>query len=221
MNAARLRAQRWAALFVILALVCGGCARFHKWRTKPRPPYRKLSPPVAYEMMRDSPGVLVLDLRPPQQFNGNTGHIRQAKNIPLSKLPYRLLEIVTFREETVLIYCEVNECAEKATSVLAASGFENVVLIEGGIEKWIRQGFKTVLPANIAGRRGVAEEDDEHTMPERPGEAKTDPRREVPVKPPPLPPEPATPPASPTPVPPPADPRPPLSPTVAAPRQIG
>ena len=220
MNAARLRAQRWAALFIILTLVCGGCARFHKWRTKPRPPYRKLSPPVAYEMMRDSPGVLVLDLRSPQQFNGNTGHIRQAKNIPLARLPYRLLEIVTFREETVLVYCETNECAEKGTSVLAASGFENVVLIDGGIEKWIREGFKTVLPANIAGRRGVAEEDTAHVMPERPGETKTDPKREVPVKPPTLPPEspaPASPPASP----PPADPRPPLSPTVAAPRQIG
>ncbi len=215
MNAARLRAQRWAALFVILALAFGGCARFHKWRTKPRPLYRKLSPPVAYEMMRDSPNVLVLDLRSPQQFNGQTGHIRQAKNIPLARLPYRLLEIVTFREETVLIYCETNECAEKGTSVLAASGFENVVLIDGGIEKWIREGFKTVLPANIAGRRGVSEEDDSHTMPERPGEAKNDPRREVPVKPPQLPPE------SPAPSSPPADPRPPLPLPVAAPRQIG
>lgn len=207
MNAARLRAQRWATLFLILALVCGGCARFHKWRTKPRPPYRKLSPPVAYEMMRDSPGVLVLDLRSPQQFNGQTGHIRQAKNIPLARLPYRLLEIITFREDTVLIYCEVDECAEKATGVLAASGFENVVLIDGGIEKWIREGFKTVLPANIAGRRGLTIDDDAHVMPERPGETKDDPRREVPVKPPTLPPESPTPPSPPS-----ADPKPPLAP---------
>jgi rhodanese-related sulfurtransferase len=207
MNASRLRAQRWATLFLILALACGGCARFHKWRTKPRPPYRKLTPPVAYEMIRDSPGILVLDLRPPQQFNGQTGHLRQAKNIPLARLPYRLLEIIAFREETILIYCEADECADKATSVLAASGFENVILMDGGIEKWIRQGFKTVLPANIAGRRGQVDEDD-HLMPERPGERKDDPTREVPVKPPSLPPQP----------PPPADPRPPL---VAAPRQIG
>ena len=28
-----------------------------------------------------------------------------------------------------------------------ASGFENVILMDGGIEEWIREGFKTVLPA--------------------------------------------------------------------------
>jgi rhodanese-related sulfurtransferase len=208
MNVSRLRAQRWAVPILILALACGGCARFHRWRTQPRPPYRKLTPPVAYELMRDSPGSLVLDLRPAQQFNGQTGHIRQARNIPLAKLPYRLLEIIQFREDTILIYCERDECVDKATGVLAASGFENVILIDGGIESWIRGGFKTVLPANVAGRRGLADEDDEHLMPTRPGEEKNDPTREVPVKPPALPPPPPPPPGS----------KPPL---VAATRQIG
>jgi rhodanese-related sulfurtransferase len=214
MNASRLRAQRWAVPVLILALACGGCARYHRWRTKPRQLYHKLTPPVAYELMRDSPGSLVLDLRPAQQFNGQTGHIRQARNIPLAKLPYRLFDIIQFREDTILIYCEQDECVDKATAVLAASEFENVIVIDGGIESWIRDGFKTVLPANVAGRRGVAEDEDDQPRPVRPGEKTNDPTREVPVKPPPLPP--APPPPAPSPPPPGSKP-----PVVAAARQIG
>jgi rhodanese-related sulfurtransferase len=198
--------RRRAALLLLLSLLCGGCAFFHR-HTQSRSPFKKLSPPVAYEMMRDSPEMLVLDLRPAQQFNSPTGHIRAAKNIPLSRLPYRLLEILPFREGTVLIYCETNECADTGTKILAASGFENVILMDGGIEKWIRDGFKTVLPARIAERRGETEE--KPVMPERPGEKKNDPNREVPVKPP----QPPPPPPEQNPSPPP--------PGVAAPRQIG
>ena len=190
-------ALRRAAPLLILAAVSvagGACAHVREWMSKPRPPYRKLTPQVAYEMIRDSPGMLVLDLRTAQQFNGQTGHIQRATNIPLARLPYRLLEIIPFREETILIYCETNECVEKGTSVLAASGFESIVLMDGGIEKWIKGGFKTVLPASMVGQAGRAEEDKAHVMPERPGEKRNDPKREVPVKPPAPPADPAEPP---------------------------
>jgi rhodanese-related sulfurtransferase len=186
-------ASRWALLLLILAVAAAGCSHFRGWMSKPRPPYKKLTPEIAYEMIRDSPGMLVLDLRTPQQFNGQTGHIQRATNIPLARLPYRLLEISPLREETILIYCETNECAEKGTGVLAASGFESIVLMDGGIEGWLKGGFKTVLPANIAGKAGRAEEDRSHVMPERPGESRNDPQREVPVKPPLPPPDPAEP----------------------------
>jgi phage shock protein E len=180
-------ALRRIAPLLILASVGslgGACAHVRAWASKPRPPYRKLTPQVAYEMIRDSPGMLVLDLRTPQQFNGQTGHIQRAVNIPLARLPYRLLEISPFREETILIYCETDECAQKGTGVLAASGFESIVLMDGGIQKWIKGGFKTVLPASMAGTAGHGEEDKSRVMPARPGESRNDPKREVPVKPP-------------------------------------
>lgn len=205
--------SRRAALLLFLALLLAGCSYLHRRAARPRSPFKKLTSPVAYEMMRDSPEMLVLDLRTPQQFNGSTGHIRAAKNIPLNRLAYRLLEILSYREGTVLVYCETNECADEGTKILAASGFENVVLMDGGIEKWIRDGFKTVLPAHIAEKRGEIEE--RPVMPERPGVKKDDPNREVPVKPPVPPPSPPSPPADKTPPPPP----PPG--VVAAPRQIG
>jgi len=195
------RALRWAALLLILCLLLSGCNLFR--RRKPPQPYKKLSPPVAYEILRDNPEMLLLDLRRPEEYNGETGHLQRARNLPLARLPYRLLEIATYRDGgTVLVYChEGTDCGEQGVKILLASGFENVVLMDGGIEQWIRGGFKTVLPANLAGAR--KDQDLEPLMPAKPQKKQSGPQ-EVPVTPPPMPPPPSPPP-----------------PGVAAPRQIG
>ena len=177
---------RILALLVLVPALLAGCAAFRRGN---RPPFKKLSPPIAYEMMRDSPDMLVLDLRPPQEYNGETGHLRRAQNIPLERLPYRLLEISPFREETVLVYCRADDCGEKGMAVLIASGFENAVLMDGGIDAWIREGFKTVLPGEIADRRPPPADGKGPVMPKRPGETDAAPKQEVPVEPPPRPPD--------------------------------
>jgi rhodanese-related sulfurtransferase len=172
--------KKIAALLAVVVLL-GGCAYFRR-RAANRPPFKKLSPPIAYEMIRDNPDMLILDLRPAAEFNGETGHIRRAKNIPVDRLPFRLLEIVPFREDTVIVYCGSPDCGERGMAVLKASGFENAILMEGGIDRWIQEGFKTVLPQSVAnpssapGKNGPL-------RPVRPGE--TDPKLEVPVAPPP------------------------------------
>jgi rhodanese-related sulfurtransferase len=194
MNTSFPRALRWAAPLLILCflLLLGGCSHFHRRRSGPREPYKKLTPGVAYEITRDNPGMLILDLRPAQEYNGETGHIRGARNIPLARLPYRLLEISSFRDETLVVYCEAGDCGNQGMAVLLSSGFDNAILMDGGIERWIQEGFKTVLPANIAGSRRV--ESGRPVMPAKPGAGKPDPKEEVTVEPtpPPPPPPPAT-----------------------------
>jgi len=199
-----------AALVLVLLLAAtllGGCG-FLRRRAANRPPYKKLSPPIAFEMMRDNPEMLVLDLRPAQEYNGETGHVRRARNIPVERLPYRLLEISSFRDDTFLVYCRADDCGEKGMAVLLASGFENAVLMEGGIDAWIRGGFKTVLPTSGLGAGPAPKPEADGrgaVMPTRPGK----PQMETPVESPPMPS-----PEQPTPEPPPGG-------LVAAPRQIG
>jgi rhodanese-related sulfurtransferase len=177
--------SRVVPLLILFALpLLAGCAHYR--RPAQRPPFKKLSPPVAYEMMRDSPEMLILDLRPPQEYNGDTGHIRRAQNIPLERLPYRLLEINPFREETVLVYCRADDCGEKGMALLKASGFESVVLMDGGIDAWIREGFKTVLPAEAEERARQPADGKGPVRPARPGEIA--PQQKKPVEPPPPPP---------------------------------
>jgi rhodanese-related sulfurtransferase len=192
--------SRCLPLLVLALALLAGCSLFRS--SAKRPPFKKLSPPIAYEIMRDSPEMLVLDLRTSQEYNGETGHIRLAQNIPLERLPYRLLEISAFREETILVYCRADDCGEKGMAILKASGFEDVVLMDGGIDAWIKEGFKTVLPAEAASQQPPQPSDGRGPLrPRRPRETEVAPRREVPVEPPPSPP-------------------PPLPP-LAAPRQIG
>jgi rhodanese-related sulfurtransferase len=178
---ARHRLLRGVALLLVLLSLLAGCSRFR--RTAKRPPFRKLSPAVAYEMIRDNPDMLILDLRSPQEYNGETGHIRRARNIPLARLPFRLLEIDAFRDETLLIYCGSDDCGPQGMEILRASGFEDAVLMDGGIDAWIREGFKTVLPSAAAVRVPPPADGKGPVMPAKPGE----PAKETPVPSPPPP----------------------------------
>ena len=142
--------KRKAFALLLLGLVSSfvllpGCRAF---RNRERPPFRKIKPPVAFEVLRDNPDILVVDLRTRSEFLGDTGHIYRARNIPLERLPDRILEIAPFRDDTFLVYCRAGDtCGEEGMAILISSGFENAILIDGGIDGWIRYGFRTVLPA--------------------------------------------------------------------------
>jgi phage shock protein E len=132
------------------ALALSGChpiaAVKKRWEARSRPAYRRLSPPVAYAVATDNPSILILDLRRPDEFQGSKGHLPHAWNVPLERLPYRMLELAPYREETFLVYCRRGDsCGEDGMRVLVASGFEDGMLIEGGIERWIKLGYKTVI----------------------------------------------------------------------------
>jgi rhodanese-related sulfurtransferase len=135
---------------LLALLILPGCAMLRR-RAANRPPYVKVSAPIAYEIIRDNPSLLILDLRAPQGFDSDTGHLFRAHNIPLTKLPERLLEISSFRNDTFVVYCDTAKCAEEGMAILTSSGFQDAVLMDGGIDDWIRKGFPTVLPGDIAG----------------------------------------------------------------------
>jgi rhodanese-related sulfurtransferase len=139
---------------MLLLLALPGCRSIRRRMAEHaahRPPYAKVSAPIAFEIIRDSPDILILDLRSPQAFSSDTGHIFRASNIPLDRLPYRLLEISAFRDDTFLVYCDTQTCAEEGMAVLTSSGFSDAILMDGGIDSWIEKGFRTVLPSDAAG----------------------------------------------------------------------
>jgi rhodanese-related sulfurtransferase len=137
---------------MVLVLLTASACRM--WRNRERPPFRKVSPSVAFEILRDTPDTPILDLRPSQAYVGDAGHIRNARSFPLGRLPFRLGEISAYRDETFLVYCDTAACGEEGMAVLISSGFENAILIDGGIDGWIDSGFRTQLPEDVAGRSG-------------------------------------------------------------------
>jgi rhodanese-related sulfurtransferase len=100
---------------------------------------------VAYEILRDSPDILILDLRPPQEFRGPQGHVKGAINIEEDRLRRLLLDISAYRDQTFLVYCGDASCGEQAMEFLMASGYRDAILIAGGFRAWVEEGFDTVL----------------------------------------------------------------------------
>jgi rhodanese-related sulfurtransferase len=137
---------------VAVAGTTAGCASVTRWleaRKASQPPFRVVSPPVANEIVRDAPEVFILDLRSPEEFQGPKGHLRNALNIPLARLPYRLLELRGYRGETFLVYCGSDACGRAGMRILVEnSEFQDAILIAGGIDGWLRSGFITFVRAS-------------------------------------------------------------------------
>ena len=136
---------------VAVAGSTSGCASVKRWlaaRQARRPPFTVVSAPVADEIVRDAPDVFILDLRTPEEFQGPKGHLRNAQNLPLARLPYRLLEIRSYRAETFLVYCDGDACGRAGMRILQDSGFQDAILIAGGIDGWIHSGFTTFVRAS-------------------------------------------------------------------------
>jgi rhodanese-related sulfurtransferase len=82
---------------------------------------------------------VVLDVRDPAQFA--TGHLRDAKNIPLKELPNRISELDKFKSKNVIVICQSGTQSAKATGQLKKAGFNEVVSLNGGLAAWQAQGL--------------------------------------------------------------------------------
>jgi rhodanese-related sulfurtransferase len=82
---------------------------------------------------------MILDVRDPAAYG--TGHLRDAKNIPLKELPNRISELDKFKSKNVLVVCQSGSHSPKATSQLKKAGFNEVVTLNGGLAAWQAQGL--------------------------------------------------------------------------------
>ncbi len=77
--------------------------------------------------------VLVLDVREPDEFTGELGHIPGAMLIPLGQLPARIGELP--KDRPVVCVCKSGGRSGKATALLQRSGFRCANL-PGGMLRW-------------------------------------------------------------------------------------
>jgi rhodanese-related sulfurtransferase len=93
----------------------------------------QLDPTAAIRIMNGK-DAMVLDVREASDY-GN-GHLKNAKNIPLSALHDKLDELSGYRTKPVLTYCRSGNLSGKACRLLKKSGFTEVYNISGGIAGW-------------------------------------------------------------------------------------
>jgi rhodanese-related sulfurtransferase len=101
----------------------------------------KVSQLQATQMMNQGK-TLVLDVRDAAEFA--TGHLQNAKHIPLNELSTRLKELEKSKSNTVITVCERGVRSASAAALLTKQGFTQVFSLEGGVAAWKSQGLPTV-----------------------------------------------------------------------------
>lgn len=106
------------------------------------------------ELTRE-PGLAVVDVRAFEAYA--KGHIQGAKSIQAKDVGTAGLG----RTGRIVVYCDRPGClaAQGAAANLAAAGYENVQILDGGFGEWIKRGYPTEqgLPAAPAVQRGRVE----------------------------------------------------------------
>lgn len=134
-----------ALAMLVLGLSAGACRSAAPKEGADEPAaFDMVRPPIAFELLRDNPYLPVLDLRTPGEFAGPVGHLRGARNVPLEELPFRLRELSGLKGRTFLVYCGHDDCGDKGLRILREAGFEESILMDGGIDGWVLCGFGTV-----------------------------------------------------------------------------
>jgi rhodanese-related sulfurtransferase len=77
---------------------------------------------------------LVLDVREESEFK--SGHILNAKWIPLGKLGERTGELERYRDQPIVVVCRSGNRSATACSLLGKKGFSQAVNLAGGVMAW-------------------------------------------------------------------------------------
>jgi rhodanese-related sulfurtransferase len=82
---------------------------------------------------------LILDVREQAEFA--SGHLRDAKHIPLGELAGRMGELDKSKSKTVIVVCQSGARSAKALRQLQAAGFADVTILDGGMAAWQTAGL--------------------------------------------------------------------------------
>lgn len=87
-------------------------------------------------------GATIIDVRTAEEFS--QGHIKGAKLMPLSEITGRINEIISLKDQQILVYCHAGSRSIAACRILRKNGFTKVSNLQGGISSWNRDGKKIV-----------------------------------------------------------------------------
>jgi rhodanese-related sulfurtransferase len=93
----------------------------------------QMDPTAAIRLMNNDEAV-VIDVREEKDFSN--GHIKNAKNVPMSSFKSQLDSLEKHKDKPVLAYCRSGNLSGKACRILKHSGFTNVHNLAGGILNW-------------------------------------------------------------------------------------
>ncbi len=95
------------------------------------------------QMMKSGAALSILDVRGPDEFVGELGHIPGAVNIPVGDIANRLIEIKAMGDKPVIMVCKTDKRSARAAEVLRDGNFAGVRVLRGGMERWKKEGERS------------------------------------------------------------------------------
>jgi rhodanese-related sulfurtransferase len=81
----------------------------------------------------------IVDVREADEYA--SGHLPDAKNIPVAKLADRIGELEKFKDKPIIVCCATGMRSNKACAELKKHGFEKLHNLAGGVDAWVGAGY--------------------------------------------------------------------------------
>ena len=96
----------------------------------------------AKKLLAETPGVVVLDVRTPEEYAG--GHLAGAKNLDFNVPEFRDNLTKLDRGATYLVHCAGGGRSTRSLARFQEMGFKSVVHLDGGYNGWVQAGQPVV-----------------------------------------------------------------------------
>jgi sulfur dioxygenase len=97
---------------------------------------RQAAPLDVSRRLNDPNRPFLLDVREPDEFSGELGHVPGAVLIPLPELSARAAELAPFKDRDIVVICRAGVRSATAAAILTGLGFEHVSNLKGGMLDW-------------------------------------------------------------------------------------
>jgi sulfur dioxygenase len=88
--------------------------------------------------LRGAAPPLVLDVREPEEFVGELGHIEGALLVPMDAVEKRLPKLIGYAGDPIVVVCRAGARSASAAAILRRAGFSDVTNLHGGMLAWAR-----------------------------------------------------------------------------------
>jgi len=102
---------------------------------------RQLSLDEVHARLKTDPAPLLLDVREPEEYTGELGHIPSSQLIPLKELSQRVSELNAYSDMPIIVVCRAGVRSTTAAAMLTGMGFSQVLNLKGGMLDWNDEGF--------------------------------------------------------------------------------
>jgi len=95
--------------------------------------------PVEATLLINREDAQILDVREASEFA--SGHLPEARNIPVDKLAERIGELEKFKDKPIIVCCASGMRSGKACGELKKQGFDRLYNLAGGVDAWVGAGY--------------------------------------------------------------------------------